>query len=214
MTRSADRDPLRSNLERANIPAQGVGRPLGRGAVVAPGFPPPQCRCTRGARMADPDHVDHGDLCRDAFRWIHRQGIRRPRPGCRGGARSELSSPRSTCKHGLAATYHVLGDLPPLRSAQFSFMGPAGGEIALTPTMPRRGKYVRFAGVDLPGDTGLAARAVLAFGAPVPPQPSTAALPLRPSFGDTKPIFARHFAYKHAAGPKPLSGASNPEFLV
>ena len=123
----------------------------------------------------------------------------------------------------LEAAYRAFGDLPPLRSAQFSFMGPTGGEIALTPSMLRCGKSVCFAGVDLAGDAGLAARAVLAFGARRPSTTLHFAIPAPsvpppdqcgPLFGDTKPIFAQHFAYKHAAGPKPLSGASDPEFLV
>jgi acyl-CoA thioesterase len=123
----------------------------------------------------------------------------------------------------LEAAYRAFGDLPPLRSAQFCFMGPAGGEITLTPSMLRRGKSVCFAGVDLAGDSGLAARAVLGFGAPRPSATRHSGLPAPsvpppdqcgPFFGDTEPTFAQHFAYKHAGGPKPLSGASDPEFLV
>ena len=123
----------------------------------------------------------------------------------------------------LEAAYRAFDDLPPLRSAQFSFVGPAGGEIRMTPSMLRRGKSVSFAGVDLVGESGLAARAVLSFGAcrpsatvhPGNPAPSVAP-PERcpPFFGDTKPAFAQHFEYRHAGGPRPLTGASDPEFLV
>jgi acyl-CoA thioesterase len=89
--------------------------------------------------------------------------------------------------------------------------------------MLRRGKSVSFAGVDLASESGLAARAVFSFGAarpsatvysgiaarPVPPPDQCG-----PFLGDTRPTFARHFEYRHARGPKPLTGASDPEFLV
>jgi acyl-CoA thioesterase len=123
----------------------------------------------------------------------------------------------------LEATYRAFDDLPPLRSAQFTFVGPAGSEIRMTPSMLRRGKSVSFAGVDLEGESGLAARAVLSFGAPrpsatvysgiaAPSVPPPEQCP--PFFGKTKPTFARHFEYRHAGGSRPLTGASNPDFLV
>ena len=123
----------------------------------------------------------------------------------------------------LEAANRAFGDLPPLRSAQFAFMGPAGGEITLTPSMLRRGKSVSFAGVDLASDAGLAARAILGFGAPrasatlhcsIPAPPVPPPDRCGPFYGDTKPVFSQHFEYKHAGGPKPLSGASDPEILV
>ena len=123
----------------------------------------------------------------------------------------------------LEAANRAFGDLPPLRSAQFAFLGPAGGEIILTPSMLRRGKSVSFAGVDLASDAGLAARAILGFGAPrasatlhsgIPAPPVPPPDRCGPYFADMKPVFAQHFQYKHAGGPKPLSGASDPEILV
>jgi acyl-CoA thioesterase len=56
-------------------------------------------------------------------------------------------------------------DLPPLRSAQFAFIGPASGPLQLRASVLRRGKSTVFAAVDLIGDAGLATRATLCFGA-------------------------------------------------
>jgi acyl-CoA thioesterase len=123
----------------------------------------------------------------------------------------------------LEAASRAFDDLPPLRSAQFSFIGPAGREIRLTPSMLRRGKSVSFAGVDLEGELGLAARAVLSFGASRPSAitysniSAPSVLPpgqCPPFFGKIMPTFAQHFEYRHAGGPRPLTGASNPDFLV
>lgn len=123
----------------------------------------------------------------------------------------------------LEAAYRSFDELPPLRSAQFSFVGPTGSEIRMTPSMLRRGKSVSFAGVDLMGEAGLAARAILSFGAtrrstivysdisgPSVPPPEQCP----PFFGKTKPVFAQHFEYRQAGGARPLSGATNAEFLV
>ena len=50
-----------------------------------------------------------------------------------------------------------VGDaLPPLRSAQFAFVGPAGGRLRIEPTLLRRGKSAAFYSVDLHGDDVLA----------------------------------------------------------
>jgi acyl-CoA thioesterase len=59
----------------------------------------------------------------------------------------------------------ALADLPPLRSAQFAFVGPATGQLRIRPTLLRRGKSTAFVGVDLEGEAGLATRALLCFGA-------------------------------------------------
>lgn len=56
-------------------------------------------------------------------------------------------------------------DLPPLRSAQFSFVGPAQGELRIVTSLLRRGKTVAFVAADVSGESGLAVRATLSFGA-------------------------------------------------
>ena len=50
----------------------------------------------------------------------------------------------------LEATLRQLADLPPLRSAQFAFIGPATGGLRVTPTVLRRGKSTVFVAVDQP----------------------------------------------------------------
>lgn len=66
----------------------------------------------------------------------------------------------------LAAALRSIDSLPLLRSAQFAFVGPAAGELRIIPSVLRRGKSTVFASVDLFGETGLATRAMLCFGAP------------------------------------------------
>lgn len=56
-------------------------------------------------------------------------------------------------------------DLPPLRSAQVSFIGSAGGEVRADATLLRQGKSVGFVQADVHGEKGLATRCLFAFGA-------------------------------------------------
>ena len=65
----------------------------------------------------------------------------------------------------VAAAGRAFEGLPPLRSAQIAFVGPATGGIWIAPSVLRKGKSTLFAGVDLFGDAGLATRAMLCFGA-------------------------------------------------
>ena len=59
----------------------------------------------------------------------------------------------------LEATLRAFADLPPLRSAQFAFIGPATGDLRITPKILRQGKSAVFTSVDLEGEAGLAVRA-------------------------------------------------------
>ncbi|GGC46810.1 thioesterase family protein [Chelatococcus reniformis] len=114
--------------------------------------------------------------------------------------------------------------LPPLRSAQFSFVGPAGGSVSMVPTVLRQGKSAAFIGVDLAGEQGLATRAMLTFGASRTSRLAYARLQMpevpgpdrSPSFfGDAPgPTFARHFEFRSAGAARPLSGAATPEYLI
>src|SRR6516225_10431901 len=51
----------------------------------------------------------------------------------------------------LQATLRTFPDLPPLRSAQFSFIGPATGALRVTANMLRQGKSTAFTSADLEG---------------------------------------------------------------
>ena len=115
-------------------------------------------------------------------------------------------------------------DLPPLRSAQFAFVGPATGELTLRPTVLRRGKSAVFVGVDLTGDAGLATRATLCFGAarPSPNDHVDLSAPSAASIADSKPFFAhvpglnfvQHFDGLLAAGGTPFSRKGAPSLTL
>lgn len=64
----------------------------------------------------------------------------------------------------LAGTLATLPGLPPLRSAQVAFIGPAAGEVSVHPRVLRRGKSMAFVEADLWHGDALATRALLAFG--------------------------------------------------
>ncbi len=59
-------------------------------------------------------------------------------------------------------------DLPPLRSAQVSFIGPLAGDITVTATKLRRGRTAAFIQADITSDAGLGYRATFVFMASQP----------------------------------------------
>jgi acyl-CoA thioesterase len=54
-------------------------------------------------------------------------------------------------------------DLPPLRSAQVSFIGPLSGDIVIRATRLRRGRNAAFVQVDVESEAGLGLRATFVF---------------------------------------------------
>ena len=125
----------------------------------------------------------------------------------------------------LEGALNTFSGLPPLRSAQISFIGPAEGEASVKAEILRRGKSVTFVGADLSGEGGLAARAVFAFGAarmsmfnrhftPAPdlPGPDESGFFFPP--GIDGPLFARNFDVRLARGGAPMtSSAEHDHFL-
>jgi acyl-CoA thioesterase len=115
-------------------------------------------------------------------------------------------------------------DLPPLRSAQFAFIGPAVGELVITPTLLRRGKSAAFVGVDLMGEAGIAARALLCFGAERPSEQAylDIAAPGVPTVDDSRDFFNRkgvagftqHFQGRLAQGATPCTPDHEPDMMV
>lgn len=116
-----------------------------------------------------------------------------------------------------------VAELAPLRSAQFSFIGPAVGELRIVPSVLRRGKTAVFIAVDVIGESGVAVRATLCFGAsrvsalkyskiPAPEVPPPEASV--PSFADhsTPYAFTKHFDSRLAKGERPFSGSKVAEF--
>jgi acyl-CoA thioesterase len=121
------------------------------------------------------------------------------------------------------ATERAVPDLPPLRSAQFTFVGPAGGAVEMTPRLLRRGKSSVFAAVELRAAGSLATHATLSFCAARESKYSyrLRAMPKTPSPGTTEaffrsggPKFTQHFEGFVAGGQKLLSSAETPEILL
>ena len=123
----------------------------------------------------------------------------------------------------LEAAGRTLPEAPPLRSAQFAFIGPAAGPLRLSTEILRRGKSTIFVQADLHAEAGLATRAILTFGAAREslvshsdlPCPAVAAPedcePFFPKGGG--PGFAGQFEVRMAGGARPLSGQP-PEYLL
>jgi acyl-CoA thioesterase len=114
--------------------------------------------------------------------------------------------------------------LPPLRSAQFAFVGPVTGALFLTPVLLRAGKSATFVQVQGRTETDTALSATLVFGAarrsgrsysalPMPKAPPPGALP-RLIAEAYAPTFSHQFETQIAGGARPVSGAASPEFLT
>ncbi|WP_300974301.1 thioesterase family protein [Sphingomonas sp. LHG3406-1] len=122
-----------------------------------------------------------------------------------------------------AAADRILPDLPPLRSVQAAFVGPASGRLTLKPEVLRRGKSATTVGVDVRGDAGLAARLTFFCGSPreskvaheriAPPQaPAPGDLPKVLGSGQG-PTFAANYDIRHVSGGLPFAGGE-PEFVM
>ena len=118
----------------------------------------------------------------------------------------------------LAAAQRTFPELPPLRSAQVSFIGPAVGPVELRPALLRQGKSAAFVGCDLMSEGQIGTRAVFCFGGVRPSAYARAAQPAprdiprpedcEPFFpADVGPAFRRHFDMRLARGGRPYSGA-------
>jgi len=119
----------------------------------------------------------------------------------------------------LAGVLNAHDDLPPLRSAQVAFIGPAAGDVHVRPRILRRGKSVAFVEADLFHGENLATRALFAFGAtrestlelsrfPMPDVPPPDAC--EPLWNRGSRIsFQQHFDSRVALGGRPVSGAGD-----
>jgi len=120
-----------------------------------------------------------------------------------------------------AATERSQPDLPPLRSAQIAFVGPAAGQLTISPEVIRRGRSAAFVRTSVTGEAGPAAECLFSCGAardsrvehrsvaaPAVPPPSSC----EPLFaGGPGPSFAQNFQMLLAAGSRPFSGG-DPSF--
>lgn len=122
----------------------------------------------------------------------------------------------------LRAVINQHSELPPLRSAQVNFIGPAGGDVSITSKILRQGKSVAYISAEMTSEKGLATNAVFCFGASRKSQLNNAFLtpPEIPDPTDSKeffldgprPAFTHNYEVKLAAGDPPFSGSSNSEF--
>lgn len=115
-------------------------------------------------------------------------------------------------------------DLPPIRSAQINFIGPAGGKVMMQSKILRQGKSVCYMEVLMFGEKGLATHAVFCFGSAresklneiytsKPEVPNHKGLTgFFPSA--IAPTFTQHFETKLAQGDPPVSGSSETEFYL
>jgi len=125
----------------------------------------------------------------------------------------------------MQAALNEFGDLPPLRSAQIAFIGPASGQLQLRPSILRRGKSTVFASVDLIGDAGLATRATFCFGAARESAfahvaigtPELKAPEACPDFFKHAPpalSFVQHLEGRFVSGSLPFSGSEDPQMML
>lgn len=124
----------------------------------------------------------------------------------------------------LEATLRACGELPPLRSAQFCFIGPATGVLRMAPTVLRKGKSTVVVGVDLEGDSGLAVRATFCFGSSrvvaqrhmALDMPEVAAPQTAPPYFSwpNRPNFMSHFDGRLVRGSMPGTPGRAPEMTV
>ena len=117
-------------------------------------------------------------------------------------------------------------ELPPLRSAQFAFVGPASGHLRFSSTLLRRGRSSTIVAADCANEEGTAARALFVFGAAREskvahdflPMPNVPAPEDSPPFRKGAPStrgFWDNFETRLASGARLLDiSAPRPEFAV
>jgi len=116
-------------------------------------------------------------------------------------------------------------DLPALKSAHISFVGPASGDLVFTPTLLRRGKSVTSVNVDCQCGADIVLRAALTFAqartstvahdfsSPPTVKSPSACPPLHAEDLGVAPAFIANFEMRSAGGSLPLSAAREPELL-
>jgi len=124
----------------------------------------------------------------------------------------------------VASAKRAFPDLPPLRSAQLTFIAPVIGELVIKPRILRAGKSTTFVAADGTTEMGIALQVTLVCGHARSSTHSYRALPMPsveppntlPDFFSESfaPRFAGHFEARIAGGALPVSGAAKPEYLA
>lgn len=125
----------------------------------------------------------------------------------------------------LQAVQNSYPELPPLRSAQINFVGPAGGPVWVTSKVLRQGRSVAYISAELASEQGIATHAVFCFGAkreskmnrdftfaPSVPSPEDSKNFFTPT--NTGPVFTQNFDCRLAAGGHPVSGSEEHEHFI
>ena len=124
----------------------------------------------------------------------------------------------------VTAAQQAFSALPPLRSAQFAFIGPVTGPLEMAPRLLRAGKSASFVEVIGTSESEDVFRATLLFGAPRDSAYNYRSLPMPaapdpdglPDFFDAPfaPRCTGQFEGRIAGGATPISGANKPELLL
>jgi acyl-CoA thioesterase len=124
----------------------------------------------------------------------------------------------------VACAKKAFPDLPPLRSAQMTFIAPVTGGLVLNPKIIRAGKSATFVAVEGMTEAGTALQVMLVFGHARQSSYSYRGLPMPrvelpdalPNFfnGSFVPRFTDNFEARLAGGAPPVSGAVKPECLA
>jgi acyl-CoA thioesterase len=115
-------------------------------------------------------------------------------------------------------------DLPPLKSAQVSFVGPAAESLRFRTQTLRQGKSATFVSVDCLSGSDVAMRVAFVFATPRSSKiqhnfsrfPSVGAADNYKSLGAVSlaPAFLANFDIRFAGGSLPISGSDHPEFIA
>jgi len=124
----------------------------------------------------------------------------------------------------LKVVENTFPDLPPLRSAQINFVGPAGGDVVITSTVMRQGRSVTYISAEMVGEKGLATHAVFCFGESresrinqdFTTRPKVASVAESKDFfaSGFGPAFANNYECLLAQGGAPLSGSKEHEHFI
>ncbi len=125
----------------------------------------------------------------------------------------------------MQAALNEFGAVPPLRSAQVAYIGPAAGQLQLKASVLRKGKSTLFANVDLIGEAGLATRAMFCFGAARESASQHVALATPelkdpescPNFFRHAPAalsFVQHMDGRFVSGALPFSGSDDAQMTL
>jgi acyl-CoA thioesterase len=115
------------------------------------------------------------------------------------------------------------GDMGILRSAQFTFIGPASGPLRFNSTLLRRGRSAAFVGAECWNADSIAARSTFVFGATresevahdlTPPMDVPPPQDCEPFHQTDKPLtgFLARFEFRFAAGARLFEQTKKPEF--